>query len=158
MKLDIFIQGDPKGQPRPRAFARNMGGKFIARMYDSDIADDWKNRVDSALLLSVVNEGIHAIDGPFRVTMHFGLKRPVSHFNAGGILKKTQGNACLKKPDIDNLAKLVLDRISRNGRIWKDDSQVVELNVTKIWTIKPQSYCRLYIEGQAANLIEVPRE
>lgn len=33
--------------------------------------------------------------------------------------------------DIDNLAKIVLDAITQTGAVWKDDSQVVELNVTK---------------------------
>lgn len=33
------------------------------------------------------------------------------------------------KPDGDNVAKLILDAL--NGRAWHDDSQVVELHVTK---------------------------
>ena len=33
------------------------------------------------------------------------------------------------KPDADNVAKLILDAL--NGRAWHDDSQVVELHVTK---------------------------
>ena len=37
------------------------------------------------------------------------------------------------KPDLDNLAKLVLDRITRNGRFWGDDAQVDMLAIGKEW-------------------------
>lgn len=153
MILEILIQGDPKGQPRPRAFARNMGGRYVARVYDSDVADEWKRRVDAELLRAVVHMGIQASEQAFRVTMNFGLKRPMSHFNAAGEVKKAHAGACMKKPDVDNLAKLVLDRITRSQRIWQDDSQVIELLVTKVWTIKPQGYCRLTIERDDANCL-----
>lgn len=33
--------------------------------------------------------------------------------------------------DIDNLTKIVLDAITQTGAVWKDDSQVVELEVRK---------------------------
>lgn len=34
--LAFRITGEPKGQPRPRAFARKMGNVHVARFYDSD--------------------------------------------------------------------------------------------------------------------------
>lgn len=37
-----------------------------------------------------------------------------------------------KKPDLDNIAKIILD--SLNGIAYKDDSQVVELNISKKYT------------------------
>jgi len=36
-----------------------------------------------------------------------------------------------QSPDIDNLAKAILD--AGNGLIYKDDSQVIELNIVKRW-------------------------
>jgi len=38
------------------------------------------------------------------------------------------------KPDVDNYAKGVLDAITKDGRFWADDTQVVDLHVTKAWT------------------------
>ncbi|EQB10397.1 hypothetical protein L284_17025 [Novosphingobium lindaniclasticum LE124] len=38
------------------------------------------------------------------------------------------------KPDVDNYAKGVLDAITKDGRFWSDDSQVVGLWVSKTWT------------------------
>ena len=43
-----------------------------------------------------------------------------------------------KKPDADNIAKIVLD--SLNGIAYKDDSQVVELMVNKFYSKRGQPY------------------
>ena len=43
--LAFTVTGEPKGQPRPRAFARKMGAIHVARFYDSDVADEWKRAV-----------------------------------------------------------------------------------------------------------------
>jgi len=51
--MTFFIFGDPKGQPRARAFARKMGAKYVARMYDSDVADSWKRAVNVALVKAI---------------------------------------------------------------------------------------------------------
>ena len=47
--FEFKITGDPKGQPRPRAYARRMGANFVARVYDSDVADEWKRAVRMAV-------------------------------------------------------------------------------------------------------------
>ena len=41
------------------------------------------------------------------------------------------------KPDCDNLAKAVLDAL--NGVLWQDDSQVVELSVSKWYAAGDES-------------------
>lgn len=47
-----------------------------------------------------------------------------------------------KKPDVDNIAKLVLDAL--NGVMWADDAQIVHLDVTK------GSRTRLFPEPQTS--------
>lgn len=39
------------------------------------------------------------------------------------------------KPDLDNLAKLVLD--AANGILWDDDSQIIKLHLSKMYSGKP---------------------
>ena len=65
----------------------------------------------------------------------FRIKRPKKHFVgniAGGVLKESAPKTIfIGKPDVDNLAKFVLD--SLNGVLYDDDSQVVTLNATKMY-------------------------
>jgi len=134
MNFDIFIPGDPKGQPRARAYARKMGAKFVARMYDSDTADAWKAQVRAGVLFWADRLALQAIEGPFEVVMLFSFDRPESHLLSSGALRKGRVREHLQKPDADNLAKLVLDVITRSQRCWIDDDQVVRLEVEKCWT------------------------
>jgi Holliday junction resolvase RusA-like endonuclease len=136
--MNTFIYGDPKGQPRARAFARKMGAKHVARMYDSDVADAWKRAVD----LGIEREWEHMAQplvldpvGAFECKLTFFFRRPKSHYGKGGHVKASAPVCHVSKPDADNLAKLVLDRITRSGRIWRDDSQVAKLRVEKYWAI-----------------------
>ena len=133
MNFDIFIDGYPKGQPRARAYARKMGTKFVARMYDSDTADAWKAQVRAGVLTRANENALQAINGPFEVTMLFSFERPQSHFLSSGALGKGRVREHVQKPDADNLAKLVLDVITKLQRCWFDDDQVVRLVVEKRW-------------------------
>jgi Holliday junction resolvase RusA-like endonuclease len=73
--------------------------------------------------------------GAFEVKLTFFFRRPKSHYGKGGHVKASAPVCHVSKPDADNLAKLVLDRITRGGRIWRDDSQVAKLSVHKFWAI-----------------------
>ena len=147
-KLTVAIYGAPKGQPRPRAYARRMGNNFVARVYDSDVADDWKR----AVRMSVRSEAMRIFptrldDVPFKVSMIFYFARPKSHLSTAGLLKAKSPVWHLQTPDCDNLGKLVLDQITELGVVWKDDSQVTILVVEKLWAREPsQGGCELTIE------------
>jgi Holliday junction resolvase RusA-like endonuclease len=133
--MNTFIYGDPKGQPRARAFARKMGAKHVARMYDSDVADAWKRAVDLGIERELKSAGALDPVGAFECKLAFFFRRPKSHYGKGGHVKASAPIYHVSKPDADNLAKLVLDRITRGGRIWRDDSQVAKLRVEKYWAI-----------------------
>ena len=142
--LAFTITGEPKGQPRPRAFARKMGSVHVARFYDSDVADEWKRAVQIVVLdASIVHKWPLTL-GPVAISMFFSLPRPKSHFGAKG-LKASAPVHHSGKPDVDNLAKLVMDQITKSGRIWRDDSQVVSLRVEKLWASGNESGCSVLI-------------
>jgi Holliday junction resolvase RusA-like endonuclease len=151
--MTFFIHGDPKGQPRPRAFARKMGAKYVARVYDSDVADEWKRAVDLAIVAAFLasNLGIGRQEShhksTFEVVATFWMRRPKSHFNAHGFVKPSSPVRHAQKPDADNLVKLVLDRITRSELIWRDDSQVAYLTVAKYWADKDENVgCNLTLQ------------
>ena len=155
MHFEIFVPGDPKGQPRPRAFARKMGSVHVARFYDSDVADVWKGAVQRALLDAARASRWEYTLGPVEVTLNFAMPRPKSHSGTKG-LKPSAPQSHTGKPDVDNLAKLVLDQITRNTRIWRDDSQVVRLVVEKRWALVGESAgCVLRI-ATAGPIIDSP--
>ena len=146
--MTFFIHGDPKGQPRPRAFARKMGAKYVARVYDSDVADEWKRAVDQAIVREFILRKPAFVEGqPFEVVATFWMRRPKSHFNAHGFVKPLAPVRHAQKPDADNLVKLVLDRITRSELIWRDDSQVAYLTVAKHWADKDENVgCNLTLQ------------
>jgi Holliday junction resolvase RusA-like endonuclease len=113
-----------------------MGAKHVARMYDSDVADAWKHAVDLGIEREHRAQAVVlAPVGAFECKLTFFFRRPKSHYGKGGHVKASAPVCHLSKPDADNLAKLVLDRITRGGRIWRDDSQVAKLHVEKYWAI-----------------------
>ena len=138
--LHFFIRGEPKGQPRPRAFARKMGAIHVARFYDSDVADAWKRAVYLGVVEAANKAGWQVTTGPVSVTLRFAMPRPKSHFGAKG-LKPSAPQAHVGKPDADNLAKAILDQATKTERVWRDDSQVVEMHVVKGWAFEQDAGC-----------------
>ena len=61
-------------------------------------------------------------------TLHF--KRPKSHFKKG-VLKTNAPKFVLKRPDIDNCLKFILDVLQPT--VMTDDKLVVEAVVKKVW-------------------------
>ena len=124
--IQLHVHGDPKGQPRPRAYNRN--GKV--GMYDAGTADGWKASIQFAALAALEDVPVVPLAGPFSVEIAFCMKRPKSHFRANGDLKETAPTFVSKKPDIDNMAKAVLDALTQAG-VWRDDAEVSVLGCIK---------------------------
>jgi Holliday junction resolvase RusA-like endonuclease len=123
MKLvQFFVAGDPKGQPRPRAFSR--GGK--ARVYDPGTAEGWKGQVALAAREHLPSIPIDTAAG---VHLRFLLPRPRGHYGKRG-LRPSAPEHHVSTPDVDNLAKAVLDALVEIGFL-RDDGQVRMLHVTK---------------------------
>lgn len=123
--ISFRVAGTPKGQPRPRAFAR--GG--MVRVYDPGTAEGWKSII--ALTSKPFLKDAHP-DKSVDLTIDFWFKRPKAHFKADGSLKPMAPTFFKQKPDLDNLEKAVLDCLTVVG-FWKDDCQVVHLQSTKNW-------------------------
>lgn len=90
------------------------------------------------------------IDAPIRVRLVFTLPMPVSfpawkHEAAKRGIVRPEG-----APDVDNLAKLVMDALNRSGRWWRDDSHVVSLMAEKFYGERPGTRVELIV-GEAVN-------
>ena len=121
--LSFFAAGIPKGQPRAKACIR---GKH-AGVYDPGTADDWKAVVRHKIAESWDKQ---PFTGPVSVTLRFWFQRPKAHFDSKGHIKPSAPNCKTSKPDLDNLAKAVMDAATNAG-VLRDDAQVVNLTITK---------------------------
>lgn len=126
LTFHVDINPVPKGRPR---FSK-VGG--FMRSYTPKKTSDYETEVRTQAQTVMTRE---PLETPVAVYLYFRLPIPRSH-------SKKRQEACLngserpiKKPDIDNLAKSVLDGL--NGVIWRDDSQIVSLHLTKVYARNP---------------------
>lgn len=139
--IDLFVEGNPKPQSRPRVSVR--AGRGFAYNADSGDMVAWKQALDSALA-EIPERGL---DGPMHVELVFRLPRPKAHYRTGKfshLLKDSapgdEGSRC----DVDNLSKVILDKITRSG-YWVDDSSVVFLSVRKRWAYCESAGCEIRV-------------
>ena len=122
----LDIEPVPKGRPR---FSK-VGG--FVRSYTPKKTSDYETQV-KAIAQSVMAR--EPLETPLAAFLYFRLPIPKSY-------PKKRIQACLeglerpiKKPDLDNLAKSVLDGL--NGVVYKDDSQLVSIHITKVYDHNP---------------------
>jgi len=126
--VTLHVHGIPKGQPRPRAFARRIGAKFTARMYDPGTAEGWKSCIAAAAHGKLPKS---PIEGPVSVSMVCYMPRPARlcrKRDPVGMLP------CLSKPDVDNLFKCV-DALTQAGA-WRDDAQIIHSECLKVYAAR----------------------
>ena len=116
----IIVEGKIKGKARPRVF---NGHAMTPK--DTVNYENW-------VKVCYQQQSKGYLEGPIRAHITAYYKVPKSYTK-----KKIQAireglEHPQKKPDIDNVAKIILD--SLNGIAYKDDSQVIELSVLKRWT------------------------
>lgn len=146
--IRFFVAGEPKGQPRPRAFAMNMGGgKFSARVFDAGTAEGWKSLVASAAREVAPPS---KITGPVRLEVAFIFRRPKSHLRSNGELRPNAPRYHVGKPDADNLAKAVMDALTQMGLFWADDAQVAALVVFKSYGETPGAHVAIGAKREPA--------
>jgi Holliday junction resolvase RusA-like endonuclease len=123
--IRIRAYGTPKGQPRVKAYVRGRH----AGVYTPDTANAWKMEVREAVLREPERP---TTTGPVSVELAFWMPRPKGHLRKDGTLKPSAPEHHAQKPDIDNLAKAVLDVLT-DLQVWADDAQVHSLEITRSW-------------------------
>jgi Holliday junction resolvase RusA-like endonuclease len=129
MQIHFQVEGDPKGKGRPR-FSRF--GKFT-RVYTDKQTLDYEAVIKFFAAQAMGSTDL--LETPVSVFLYIRHAVPQSY-------SKKRTEACLngfeqpcKKPDIDNIAKTYLDAM--NGVIFKDDTQVIDLHVKKVYSAVP---------------------
>ena len=149
MKIQFTIHGEPFGklnmQPRmihghAIAFSPKKNSEYMER-----IISILNNIPEVANHVGVIFEK----NTPVYITIVAYYKVPDSHYK---FYKKTkewkydkEGSDMLaglikptKKPDLDNISKVICDAISHQGGIWHDDSQITSEMLSKHYSDKPR--------------------
>ena len=130
MTLLIRWHGVVKGQPRARA---TRAGGFV-RMYTPGTADVMKAGIAVEAMSQMAASGWRRdYDGAVSVTIAAIMARPQAHFLRGKV-RENAPELHPYKPDVDNIAKAVLDALTK-ARVWRDDAQVHWLLVRRRWAI-----------------------
>lgn len=82
---------------------------------------------------------------PVKMVITAYFQMPASKIKTERALKKflTELPYPVKKPDADNIGKIVADSI--NGIAYKDDSQVVDMQIIKKWSMENTEYLEVEI-------------
>jgi Holliday junction resolvase RusA-like endonuclease len=117
--ISFTVPGDPVPQPRPRVSTR--GG--FARAYVP--AKHPVHAYRQAVALAAKLAGLGTITEPIQVCVVSVFERPKSHVTGRGVVKATAPR--VPRPDVDNIAKAVLDALGD----FFDDTLVESLQVSK---------------------------
>lgn len=124
--ISFTVDGTPVPQPRIRATRR--GHVYTP----AGAVGPYKAAIGLLAKAEAQRRRWAVAEGPVAVRIACVFARPPSHLTAAGELRATAPPfPGLRNGDVDNLAKAVLDAITRGGGVWRDDAQVVELTVAK---------------------------
>ena len=123
------VPGAPKGKGRPR-FARR--GNFVKTYTDSKTAD-YEAQIREAATNAMGSSG--PLETPVSVYLYARIPIPASTSKKAKKAMISGEVRPTKKPDIDNIAKAFLD--SFNKIIYLDDTQVISLHCTKVYSVDP---------------------
>lgn len=118
----VVVEGKIKGKARPR-FNTKTGRAFTPG--DTITYENW-------IKCCYQEQDGKFIDGPVKARIEVYYKIPKSYTKKRVQAIRDGLEKPLKKPDIDNCIKVILD--SLNGIAYKDDSQIVEVIAVKKWT------------------------
>lgn len=125
-ETSLYVIGTPAPQPRPRMTR-------AGRAYNPPSADAWK----SATRAKWLEMGEPTFANGLRLRLHFVLPRPASHYTSKGALTKSAPLRPVGKPDVDNLAKAVMDALENAGA-FANDCAVLSLTVSKRYAMLPE--------------------
>ena len=140
-KIFFSIPGEPKGKGRPR-FSRK--GKFVKTYtpeettnYEDHVRNEYRKAAHGLIFTGEVHMNI---DCYFSIPKSTGKKKTA--LMVSGEIRPT------KKPDADNVAKIVADAL--NNVAYKDDTQIVELIVRR-WYTDGFASVDVLLRGESSN-------
>lgn len=129
MEYSFFVPGTPTGKGRPRFSV--VQGRVVA--YTPKSTKDVEKMVAKEFRALKTNHGPESGNVKIFITAVFDI--PKSYTKAKRELALAGKIYPTKKPDIDNITKLVMDAL--NGLAYYDDSQVTVIHAVKRYSMSP---------------------
>jgi len=125
--ISFFVLGIPAPKGSARAFFVKKRGRAVITAANAKTRP-WEQAIRSEA--EIARHGAPASTSAVRVRAVFRFPRPAGHFRANSpVLRPSAPLAHAKKPDVDKLARTLLDALS--GVLFVDDAQVVRLEAGK---------------------------
>lgn len=131
MHTRFTVPGEPQGKARARTYYNPKAGHSVSHTPDNTVL------YENLIKMYYQNESNLIFgDSPLSVTIR-AYFRPAKSTPKGKLSDMLHGLIFpTKKPDSDNIAKVVLDAL--NGVAYRDDKQVVHLEIYKIYGESPR--------------------
>lgn len=128
--IRFTVYGEPVAQGRPRA-GKDWNGNTV--LYDPAKSRNFKQYVKMA---AAQYRPEKLLEGPLHVTVKV-YKPMLKKFSKNKLAEAEEGTLRpVTTPDVDNYVKGIKDAL--NKVIWNDDSQVVDLNISKFYSESPR--------------------
>ena len=141
--MDDQLEITVRGKPAPQGSKRHIGGGRMIEM--SKAVGPWREAVRAETQRAMQDQC--TFTGAVHLQLQFVMTRPKGHFRTGRnahLLRPGAPSYPAGKPDIDKLARAVMDGLTEGGA-WKDDSQVVDLRAEKMYAIGDTPGCIIRI-------------
>lgn len=133
MIYEFEIPGKITGKGRPRVNTQT------AIAYTPTRTREYEEIVQQYFILKY--RSIKPLEGRIKVSIkaYFGIPKSASKVQRKCMLDNRVSPT--KKPDIDNIAKIILDAL--NNLAFKDDNQIIKLDVEKIYAEEEKVYVKV---------------
>lgn len=125
MRVSFCVRGEPRGKARPRFAGGCVYTPPETKKYEAEILTAYRAAAGK----------LEPPSGYVSLSLIAGYKIPKSASKAKRGKMLEQEILPDKKPDLDNVVKVVLDAL--NGVAYKDDKQVVMIRARKYYTDNP---------------------
>lgn len=125
--LEIIVPGPPQGKERARTVKR---GNFV-HSYTPEKTVIYENIIKALAIKEMKKNGLEMMAGPIELSIKAYFEIPKSTSRKRREEMANFDILPCKKPDADNISKIVADAL--NGVVYKDDSQICEVFVKKIY-------------------------
>lgn len=138
MKVKFTVEGEPQGKGRPRTRVQKMGrsGKAFAQIYTPEGTRAYEKRV--VMAFKAKYPGIKPVEKTEPLAMLIRAYCPIP-VSTSRVKREAMFDGLIlptKKPDADNIIKIVCDAL--NGVAYEDDTQIVDVHLIKQYDNAPR--------------------